>query len=348
MIQTSDLFFSVIVPSYNRLEEIQALSASLEAQAFPKSQFETIVVDDGSTDGTVDWIRSIQESSNLNLRCIQQAHQGPGAARNLGMSQAMGRYFVFIDSDCIAPPDWLECIHNALKADSSIMGFGGRDDARMDFPPLLKAINYSMTSFLTTGGLRGGRKKRLARFYPRSFNMGIHKDLFKLIGGFGSLRHGQDIEFSHRMIHTGSKIAHIPDSVVYHKRRTSLIRFFRQVFNWGVARINLFKIDSGMLEPLHAAPALAFCGAILLTIFALVRAPFRPVWMALFLLALTAFLLSAIHAAIKWRDIRTGLLTPIVMILQISGYALGFSAAFFWRVILGRGEWTGFVKKYYS
>ncbi|NQT27601.1 glycosyltransferase [candidate division KSB1 bacterium] len=347
MIQTSNLFFSVIVPSYNRLDEIQALVASLKVQTFLKSRFETIVVDDGSTDGTVDWVQANQELLEMNLRCIQQDHQGPGAARNLGMSKAQGQYFVFIDSDCTAPPDWLERIHAVLEADSSIQGFGGRDDARLDFPPLLKAINYSMTSFLTTGGLRGGRKKRLAKFYPRSFNMGIHRDLYKKIGGFGSLRHGQDIEFSHRMIQSNAKIEHIPDSVVYHRRRTSLIRFFRQVFNWGVARINLFKLDSGMLEPLHAAPAIAFWSVMILSSIALVWVPFRPVWFVLFLIAMTVLLLSAIHAAIKWRDGRTGLLTPVVMILQVSGYALGFSTAFIWRMILGRGEWTGFVKRYY-
>ena len=348
MNQKSNYFFSVIVPSYNRRDEIQALLASLQAQIFPKFQFEVIVVDDGSTDGTVDWIDANRKSTGLNLNILKQDHQGPGAARNLGMSKANGRYFVFIDSDCTAPPDWLDRIHDVLQADPSIMGFGGRDDARMDFPPLLKAINYSMTSFLTTGGLRGGRKKRLAKFYPRSFNMGIHRDLAQKIGGFGSLRHGQDIEFSHRMIRSGEKIEHIPDSVVYHKRRTSLIRFFRQVFNWGVARINLFKLDSKMLEPLHAAPALAFWLAVLISLVALLWRPFRAIWLLVFLIVLSALLFSAIHAAIKWRNIRTGLLTPLVMILQISGYALGFSISLIWRVILGQEEWTGFVKKYYK
>jgi glycosyltransferase involved in cell wall biosynthesis len=344
----SRYFFSVIVPSYNRLDEIQALVRSLEAQTFSKESFEVLIVDDGSDDGTREWLEAESRSHEIHLRCLHQTHQGPGAARNLGMSHAAGLYFVFIDSDCTAPPDWLAIIHAALEKDSTIQGFGGRDDACEDFSPLLKATNYSMTSFLTTGGMRGGEKKRLAKFYPRSFNMGIHRDLYAKIGGFGGLRHGQDIEFSHRMIRSGAKIVYIPDSVVFHKRRTSLRKFYRQVFNWGVARINLFRIDSRMLEPLHAAPAAGFWLGVFLTLFAVIYPAFRPAWLILTGIAVFLFLISGIHAALKWKNVKTGFLTPVVMILQIAGYALGFTTAFIWRVILGRDEWTGFVKRYYK
>ncbi|HDQ45294.1 MAG TPA: glycosyltransferase [bacterium] len=339
-------FFSVIVPSYDRLDEVRELVRSLGDQTFPAESFEVLVVDDGSTDGTRDWIEAECRSTGMNLRCLCQSRQGPGAARNLGMSHAEGTFFVFIDSDCTAPPDWLSVIHAALEDDPEIRGFGGRDDARPDFPPLLKAINYSMTAFLTTGGLRGGRKKRLARFYPRSFNMGIHRDLYGQIGGFGGLRHGQDIEFSNRMLRSGGKIAYIPGSVVYHRRRTSLRRFYRQVFNWGVARINLYKIDSRMLEPLHAAPAAGFWAAAFFTLLALIYPVIFPVWIVLAGIAVFLFLASGVHAAIRFKCLRTGVLTPAVMALQITGYALGFTTAFIRRVILGRGEWTGFVKRY--
>jgi GT2 family glycosyltransferase len=178
--------------------------------------------------------------------------------------------------------------------------------------------------------------------------MGIHRDLFARIGGFGGLRHGQDIEFSHRMIQNGARIVYIRDSVVYHKRRTSLSKFYRQVFNWGVARINLFRIDAKMLEPLHAAPAAGFWLAVLFTVLALIFPILRPAWIVLAGLAVLLFLVSGVHAALRWKSPVAGLLTPVVMILQISGYALGFTTAFVWRVILRRGEWTGFVKRYYK
>ena len=341
------LFFSVIVPSYNRLDELQDLLLSLEAQSFSKDAFEVVLVDDGSTDGSKEWLESRQTSMDVRLRILKQHHQGPGAARNLGMANASGQFFVFIDSDCMAPPDWLSILFDFLSSDPEIQGFGGRDDARPDFPSLLLAINYAMTSFLTTGGMRGGKKKKLAKFYPRSFNMGIHRDLYAKIDGFGALRHGQDIEFSHRMIRSGAKIVHIFDSVVYHKRRTSLFRFYRQVFNWGVARINLYKLDQGMLEPLHVAPALGFWFMVLFTALAVLIPGIRSLWTGFACVVSLALVLSGVHAAIKWNRLTTGFLTPVVMTLQIFGYAMGFSLALFWRVVLGRGEWTGFVKRYY-
>jgi len=135
-----------------------------------------------------------------------------------------------------------------------------------------------MTSFLFTGGMRGGKKKRLAKFYPRSFNMGIRRELFKQIGGFGKLRHGQDIEFSNRIIRSGARVAYIAEAVVFHKRRTSLWKFFKQVFNWGVARVNLYRIDSSMLEPLHFMPALGFWFIVVFTATAVFIAPLFAIW----------------------------------------------------------------------
>ncbi|MBN1465420.1 glycosyltransferase [candidate division KSB1 bacterium] len=348
MANRSDNFLSVIVPSYNRKEEIQALLASLERQELSSDHFEIIIVDDGSSDGTDDWIYDFSKKARLNINFVRQDRQGPGAARNLGMSSAKGDLFVFIDSDCTAPPNWLSIIKSTFDRDPTIRAFGGRDDARADFAPLLLAINYSMTSFLTTGGMRGGKKKRLAKFYPRSFNMGVHRELYEKIGGFGALRHGQDIEFSNRIRKSGEKVVYIHDAVVYHKRRTSLRTFFRQVFNWGVARINLYKIDSSMLEPLHFVPALAFWFVILCTLGALIFPAVFVVWKYIALIGLLALLLSAIDAAMKWKNVTVGLLVPLVMPLQIAGYGLGFSLAFLRRVLLRQSEFSGFVKKYYK
>ncbi|MBN1481690.1 glycosyltransferase [candidate division KSB1 bacterium] len=347
MAEQTKVILSVIIPSYNRKDEIQELLTSLDAQDLDKDQFEVVVVDDGSTDGTDGWIYDFSKTSDLDLSFIRQNHQGPGAARNLGMQTAKGDVFVFIDSDCLAPSNWLSLIAKTFAEDPQVQAFGGRDDALADFPPLLLAINYSMTSFLTTGGMRGGAKKRLAKFYPRSFNMGLHRNLYEQIGGFGTLRHGQDIEFSNRIIKSGATVAYLPESVVYHKRRTSLRKFFRQVFNWGVARINLFKIDSKMLEPLHIAPALGFWFIVALTFWALIFPAVFAIWKLLAMIALSAIILSAVHAAIKWKNIKAGLLVPIVMPIQIVAYGLGFSIAFCRRVLLGEGEFTGFVKKYY-
>ncbi len=356
MEKSKPYFFSIIVPSHNRKEELKELLTSFEKQTFPKNQFEVIIVDDHSTDGSDAWLTSIKNKLpfKLVIEKLTGKERYPGPARNKGMAQASGEFIIFIDSDCIAPPQWLQRIGKTLKKDPSIEAFGGRDDAHPDFSSLLKAINYSMTSFVTTGGMRGGKKKRLAKFYPRSFNMGIRRELTEDMNDssglrFEELRHGQDILFSHRIKKKGAKIQYIPDSVVFHKRRTSLTKFFRQVFNWGVARINLSRIDPVMLEPLHFAPALGLWIALFLTLFAFLFPSLLFLYWILFMVIVSILLIgSGFHAAFKWKSVTTGLLVPLMMVIQITGYALGFTSAFIWRVLLKKDEFTGFVKKYYK
>ena len=239
MVQKRFFKYSVIVPSYNRLNEIQDLVQSFQVLSFDRKKFEVIIVDDGSTDRTIEFLKKYMLGANFELKYCSQKNQGPGAARNTGMEKGDGDFFIFIDSDCIIPENWLFEIDKNLNQ-SSAEAYGGPDTFRDDFSPTLKAINYSMTSFITTGGLRGKKGKKLAKFYPRSFNMGLSRKLSEKIGGFGYLRHGQDIEFSHRIIKSGAEVLFIESAFVYHKRRTNIRRFYKQVFNWGVARINLY------------------------------------------------------------------------------------------------------------
>ena len=340
-------FYSVIVPSYNRQEEIRELLNSFTHLQFPKEKYELIIADDGSTDGTADLVKEFQRTSGFTLHFYRQENRGPGAARNMGMENAKGDFFIFIDSDCTVSPQWLRAIDADLQREQAD-AFGGPDSFRADFPPLLKAINYSMTSFITTGGIRGHKKKGLGKYYPRSFNMGLSKGIYEKIGGFGGLRHGQDIEFSHRIIQSGAKVILVPDAVVYHKRRTSIKKFFRQVFNWGVARINLYKIDPKMLEPVHALPALVTLGVILLIIGSLLSSVVWGLFKWLLVLGILVLAGSGIHAAAQYRSFRLLFLVPMVMPIQILGYGLGFISAFITRVIFKKGEFTGFRKKYYQ
>lgn len=339
--------YSIIVPSYNRRDEIRELLESFREVKFPPGRMELIIADDGSTDGTREEVEQFKNRLPFALFFYHQQNKGPGAARNMGMERATGNFFIFVDSDCGVHPEWLSAIDRHLhqfQADA----FGGRDSYRHDFPPLLKAINYSMTSFLTTGGLRGRPGKRLAKFYPRSFNMGLSRELYRKIGGFGSLRHGQDIEYSSRILKSGAKVVYVHDAVVFHKRRTSIRRFFRQVFNWGVARVNLYKIDKSMFEPLHAAPAVATVLFFLLIIACIVSYPIRMVARWIFLIGILTLLFSGLHAAFQYKNWRLIYLVPIIMPIQVMGYGLGFLSAFVRRVILGQGEFTGFEKRYYQ
>ena len=347
MNQIRQNFYSIIIPSFNRAEEIEELLASLACLAFPIRRFEVIVADDGSTDNTVHIIEEAQKKYSYTLYYIIQENQGPGSARNLGVSRAEGNFYIFVDSDVTVPPNWLSEIDKALSERPGD-AFGGPDTCRKDFPVLLKAINYSMTSFLTTGGLRGKKGKKMAKFYPRSFNMGISKVLWNKTGGFGSLRHGQDIEFSNRIIQSGAKVLFIENARVYHKRRTNFKRFFRQVFNWGVARINLYKIDKRMLEPLHALPALATLLFILICISAAFSPSVKFLFFGMVTLGILLLLFSMIDAILVYREIKPSLLLPLIIPAQIFGYGLGFIYNFIRRVIFNKGEKIGFKRHYYK
>jgi len=343
-VATTKLLISVITPTFNRLSELKHLVDSLQRQTISPELFEVIISDDGSNDGTEDYIRNRSLDVDFELTIIKQANLGPGAARNHGMKKAVGELFLFIDSDCEAELDWIEKIYNLYKNDE-FDACGGPDGAKDDFTPLQKGIDFAMTSFFTTGGMRGHSEKMLAKFYPRSHNMGMTRKLYNQVGGFGSLRHGQDIELSHRIHESGARIKFIPDAIVYHRRRTSLKRFFKQVFNWGVARVNLGKISSDMLEPIHFMPALAT----ILAISIIVGSIYYPnVFLPLIFLGFAGLLVLAISAGIRSKSIAVFGYTSLTIPFQIFGYGSGFIVSFVKRYIFGMGEWRGFSKRYYN
>ncbi|PID58416.1 MAG: hypothetical protein CR986_07875 [Ignavibacteriae bacterium] len=336
--------FSVIIPTFNRADEIKELLESLINQSIPKEKFEVIVVDDGSNDNTLQLLENIKNNYPLTLRVLEQNHKGPGEARNFGMENAKGKYFIFIDSDCIADKNWLAAYKKALDK-KDVAGFGGPDAVLPDFLPIQKAIDYSMTSFITTGGIRGHSKKKISKYYPRSFNMGVRADIVKKIGGMGKLRHGQDIEFSNRILSTGEPIIKIEDAVVYHKRRISIKKFFRQVYNWGVARINLYKIDNKMLEFVHLLPAIGTLISFTVIVLAII---FPNVFLPIIYFGILVLILMALHGVIKYKDIKVFPYIPIIVPIQIFAYGLGFINAFIKRVLFNKKEFTGFVKNYYK
>ncbi|PID30107.1 MAG: hypothetical protein CSB55_00345 [Candidatus Cloacimonadota bacterium] len=336
--------YSVIIAVYNRLNEVGELLESAEKLQFPRNKFEILFSDDGSTDGFREYIENYKSLSGLNISSIYQENKGPGAARNHGMENADGEYFIYVDSDCLFPPDWLEKIDNHVE-EHKPDAFGGPDTCHPDFPPLLKAINYSMTSFIGTGGTRGS-KKSVTKFYPRSFNMGISRRVYETAGGMGNLRHGQDMEFSGRIYRAGFKVDLIPDAFVYHKRRTSLKKFFKQIFNWGVARINLGKDDKEMLKPVHFAPAVV----VLWTFLSVLLAPFGKIFGKLFKLTLSAGVGVACFAWLeslkKYKSPKVSFLSVLTLFIQVFAYGFGL----FWGLFKSRkGKIAeGFTKKYYE
>lgn len=335
--------YSIIVATYNRLEELRELTESFEKLDFPRDHFQLIIVDDGSEDGTREYIE--QSDFNFEVEYYRQENKGPGAARNLGMKQAKGEYFMFIDSDCTVPADYLKRIDKRVEEDD-LEAFGGPDTYRDDFPPLLKAINYSMTSFIGTGGTRGS-KKSVTKFYPRSFNMGIHRMVYEKIGGMGGLRHGQDMDFSARIYRAGFKVGLIEDAHVYHKRRTNLRRFFKQIFNWGVARINLSRLHPQLIKPIHLAPAIILAG----TILTFLLAPFFPLFegLAYLIFAVAVFLglFVLVEASLIYKSLKVGVLAVLTIFIQITAYGLGSWSGLLQR-LFGKKTASGFSKNYYK
>ncbi len=336
--------YSIIIPTYNRIEEIKELLASLDALNNDSPAFDLLIVDDGSTDGTTPFLQSYD--AQYEILIYGQSNAGPGAARNLGMQKATGSYFLFIDSDCTLPKDYLVKLHQYIL-EYNPDAFGGPDTYHEDFPVLLKAINYAMTSFLGTGGTRGSEKS-VTKYYPRSFNMGIHRKVFERIGGFGKLRHGQDMDYSARIYQNNFNVAFIKDAFVYHKRRTNLKRFYNQIHNWGVARINLGYLYPEMLKPIHFAPAMI----VVISMIALILSLFTTIAKWVVLAGLIGSILIAIIAFVQsyseYKDVKVAFLSIVTLFLQIAAYGLGSLNGLFQKIVLKRETAIGITKNYYG
>ncbi len=336
------LDYSIIVAVYNRIGEVQELLSSAEDLDFDSTRFELLFVDDGSTDGFRDYIEHYHSEKGLQIRTVYQSNKGPGAARNHGMSVAKGDYFIFVDSDCMLPREWLAEIDREVRR-RKLDAFGGPDTYHPSFSPLLKAINYSMTSFLGTGGTRGS-KKSVGKFYPRSFNMGISRQVYQDIGGMNTLRHGQDMDYSARIYKAGFKVGLVADAYVYHKRRTSIPKFFRQIFNWGVARINLGRLHPALMKPVHFLPSIATLIMVLSVICALGPLPIIGVIVGVGYLVVC--LMAFIQSFTLYKNLKVAFLSILTLNIQVVAYGLGVWWALL-QTLFGR-EARGFIKNYYG
>ena len=327
--------YSVIIPVYNRPDEADELLQSLTRQTF--RDFEVVVVEDGSAIPCREVVEKY--AGRLDIHYYNKPNSGPGQTRNYGAERSQGEYLIILDSDCILPAGYLEAVEQELQA-SPADAFGGPDRAHESFSDLQKAINYSMTSFFTTGGIRGGKKK-MDKFYPRSFNMGVRRDVYQSLGGFLQMRFGEDIDFSIRIFKAGYRCRLFPDAWVYHKRRTDLRKFFKQVHNSGIARINLYKKYPESLKPVHLLPALFTLGTLLL-LLATVTRPYAPLPLLLYALLVCA------DSTIRNHSLRIGVYSIAAAYVQLIGYGTGFWRAWWRRCVCRRGEFEAFKKNFYK
>jgi glycosyltransferase involved in cell wall biosynthesis len=318
------MFFSIIVPLYNRPQEIKELLETLTLQSY--KQFEVLVIEDGSTDDAADIVNSFKDK--LDVKYFVKANEGQGFTRNFGFERAKGDYFIIVDSDCLIPENYLQIVNDSLNADY-LDAYGGPDDAHPSFTPVQKAISYAMTSPFTTGGIRGN-KKGIGQFHPRSFNMGISRQVWEKAGGFIITRSGEDIEYSIRIHSMGFKIGLIPEAKVYHKRRTNFFKFYKQLHFFGRARINVYKFYPNELKLVHFFPALFTLSLLFWLSANLCSWPVSQ--LCNYLLAIY-ILLIFFHALFKNRSIKIAFLSVIASFTLLVAYGLGFMQDFCKRVI---------------
>lgn len=329
--------YSIIIPVYNRPDEVDELLESLLHQE--EKDFEVIVVEDGSQVPCGDVCQ--RYAGRMELRYYEKPNSGPGQSRNYGAEKAVGEYLLILDSDVVVPPGYLKAISEELERQPAD-AFGGPDCSHPSFTDIQKAISYSMTSFFTTGGIRGGKKK-LDKFYPRSFNMGIRRDVYLRLGGFSRMRFGEDIDFSIRIFQAGCHCRLFPGAWVWHKRRTDFRKFWRQVFNSGIARINLYKKYPDSLKLVHLLPMVFTLGLAALLLLALVLCALWPL-LPLLLYALLVFL----DASVKEKSPKIGLLSIAAAFIQLTGYGCGFLQAWWRRCVRGKAEFSAYEKNFYQ
>jgi glycosyltransferase involved in cell wall biosynthesis len=307
------LNFSIIIPVYNRPNEIDELLESLTKQDFTDS-FEVLIVEDGSTEKSEDIVEKYK--SQLDLKYYFKENNGAGASRNFGMEKATGNYFIILDSDVIAPKQYLFEVKKALE-ENYTDAFGGPDAAHESFTAIQKAINYSMTAVLTTGGIRG-KKKSVGKFQPRSFNFGLSQAAFSRTKGFAKLKVGEDIDLTFRLWENGFETQLIENAFVYHKRRSTVKQFFKQTFAFGTARPQLNKRYPETAKLTYWFPSLFIIGfdiSLIASIFGY--------WQLLTFYGLY-FALIFMDSLFQNKNISVAFLSIITTFTQHLGYGLGF------------------------
>ena len=330
------MVYSFIIPVYNRPQEIKELLDSFMELRYD-GEFEIMIIEDGSDESSESIVR---QYPSLPVSYHFKKNTGPGDSRNYGMRKAKGDYLIILDSDCLIPPDYLKIVDKFLSKDYYDC-FGGADDAHSSFSPLQKAINYVMTSFLTTGGVRGSERSK-SRFEPRSFNMGISRKAFSITGGFSKIHPGEDPDLSQRIIKSGLKTTFIPKASVFHKRRISWKKFYQQVSKFGLVRPILNQWHPGTARLTYWFPT-AFVFYCVLSVITF----FLGYWVV-FLPLILYILLILVDSSVRNKSLYIGLLTMLALFYQFFGYGIAFLRSSILIGLLKRNPREQFPKLFFE
>lgn len=318
--------FSVIIPVYNRPEELSELLQSITKQRV--ADIEVVVVEDGSKSDSKDIVDGF--STKLPIQYVVQENTGQGFARNKGMKAAVGDFFVILDSDVLLPPDYFQKLLNAIVS-RGLDAFGGPDAAADDFSALQKAMDFAMTSFWTTGGIRG-KMKDPSNYQARGFNMGVSRKVFEATGGFADPNQGEDIEWSIRIKKAGFKLELIEEAFVYHKRKNTLVSFAKQAFSFGRNRVNVSRFHSGAIKAVHWLPTAFLLFSLFIPFFYIVNKQLFELSAAIFIIWSTGVVFSA---AIQNSSVKVGVLSWFTSVSQLWSYGLGLPLELLRKAIRG-------------
>ncbi|HEX4886774.1 MAG TPA: glycosyltransferase [Luteibaculaceae bacterium] len=318
--------YTIIVPVYNRPEEMRDLLQSLAEQT--EQSFELLVIEDGSSLSSESVVAEYNHLFPIQYHF--KPNSGPGDSRNVGMSLAQGEWLLFFDSDCVIPKTYFSNLTGAL-AERPLDAFGGPDAADERFSDIQKAINYAMTSVLTTGGVRG-KANALDEFQPRSFNMGMRKEVYNRVGGFSDIHPGEDPDLSYRIMQAGFRVGLIENAFVYHKRRIDFKKFAKQVYKFGVTRVILMKWYPSKTKVTYFFPALFTLGTA--SLLALMLLGFTAAGFPLALLAIILFF----DALRSTKNPAIAVMAVGASFLQLLSYGWGFIRSYFHIKLLGRPE----------
>ncbi|MEM8585774.1 MAG: glycosyltransferase [Bacteroidota bacterium] len=328
--------YSVIIPVFNRPDEMAELLDSLSRQRF--KDFELVIVEDGSTQSSEEVVN--QHRHHLDIQYFQKPNSGPGDSRNYGMARARGEYLVFFDSDCLIPEHYFEAVEESLRA-RKLDAYGGPDAAHPSFTDTQKAINYAMTSFFTTGGIRG-KKLNLDKFTPRSFNMGVSRAVYEKVGGYGDVHPGEDPDWSYRIMDAGFSTGLIPDAYVYHKRRIDFDKFRKQVYKFGLVRTILMRWHPTRFKLVFVLPTLFLLGSLFLTFMAVIWSP----WALNPLLLLAALLF--VDALRVTGSLPIAFKAVPASFIQLYSYGWGFLRGFIQHQLLRREPREAFPQMFFK
>lgn len=307
--------FSIIIPVYNRPQELDELLATLTSQNYPS--FEVLVIDDGSTAPSEEVVNKYDRQ--LDIKYFYKENSGQGFTRNFGFEKAIGDYFIILDSDVLVPENYLTIVNQAIDKDG-LDAFGGPDKEHPSFTPVQKAISYAMTSLYTTGGIRG-HQKRLAAFHPRSFNMGLSREVYNQCYGFIITRMAEDLEFSIRIIEAGFNVGLIPEAYVFHKRRTSFLQFFKQLMFFGRGRINVWRYFPQELKIVHTFPVFFLLVFLIMFVMPFLNTTLFVVMIMVFLIYTVLIITDSYR---KFQNLKLAGMCVLASFIQLTAYGMGF------------------------